>query len=310
MDELSPIEIEGADAEFETTPELEANSDLAFEPRSEGPEFSEFGDPPRRRGPWLWLVPILLLLAAAIGWWFWSQQHHPTEPARATLDPAPAAAVPIPTPASPEPEPPFVVPAMAESDAVIAQLVSTLSAHPELTRWLATDALVERFVAAIDNIAEGESPRVHVAFAGPKSGFKVEKTGSEVTIDPASYQRYDTFTAVVRSLDTAGTARLLRNLEPLLNEGYRNLGYPEGSFRDTFFNAVDELLAVPVRDTPLQLKSKILSYHYRDPELEKLTDAQKHLLRMGPENIRAIQAKLRELRTALLAGVESVSPAK
>ncbi len=310
MDELSPIEIEATDPRLETTPDFGANSDLEFEPRSEETEFSELDEPPRRRAPWPWWIPVLLLLAAALGWWFWLQRRPPTEPAKATLEPAPSAVAPTPEPTTAEPEPAFVVPSMAQSDPVIAELVSTLSAHPELTRWLANDALVERFVATIDNIAEGASPRAHLEFAGPKSGFKTLKTGNGVTIDPASYQRYDTITAVVLSLDTAGTARLLRNLEPLLDEGYRDLGYPEGSFRTTFFKAMDELLAVPVRDTPIQLKAKILSYHYRDPELETLTDAQKHLLRMGPKNIRAIQAKLRELKTALLAGVESVSPAK
>jgi hypothetical protein len=36
-----------------------------------------------------------------------------------------------------------------------------------------------------------------------------------------------------------------------------------------------------------------------DPELESLSQAQKHLLRMGPENILRIQSKLRELAKAL-----------
>jgi hypothetical protein len=40
-------------------------------------------------------------------------------------------------------------------------------------------------------------------------------------------------------------------------------------------------------------------YVYTAPELEGLSRAQKHLLRMGPGNVRVIQAKLRELRTAL-----------
>jgi hypothetical protein len=44
-----------------------------------------------------------------------------------------------------------------------------------------------------------------------------------------------------------------------------------------------------------------------DPDLENLTAAQKHLLRMGPENIRVIQAKLREIAQAL--GFEIQEPA-
>jgi hypothetical protein len=36
-----------------------------------------------------------------------------------------------------------------------------------------------------------------------------------------------------------------------------------------------------------------------DPELESLSDAKKHLLRMGPDNVGAIQAKMREIAIAL-----------
>jgi hypothetical protein len=38
-----------------------------------------------------------------------------------------------------------------------------------------------------------------------------------------------------------------------------------------------------------------VSYKYDDPKLEALTLAQKQLLRMGPRNVRLIQAKLREM---------------
>ena len=42
-----------------------------------------------------------------------------------------------------------------------------------------------------------------------------------------------------------------------------------------------------------------IGYAYVDPRLESLSAAQKQLLRMGPENVRTIQAKLREIALAL-----------
>ena len=49
------------------------------------------------------------------------------------------------------------------------------------------------------------------------------------------------------------------------------------------------------------LNTYSLSYELRDPQLESLSDAQKHLLRMGPRNVETIQAKLRAIRQALVA---------
>ena len=42
------------------------------------------------------------------------------------------------------------------------EVANELSSHPRLTSWLATDELIRKLVAAIDNIAEGESPRPHL----------------------------------------------------------------------------------------------------------------------------------------------------
>jgi hypothetical protein len=40
-------------------------------------------------------------------------------------------------------------------------------------------------------------------------------------------------------------------------------------------------------------------YQFTDPRLERLSGAQKQLLRMGPRNVRIVQDKLREVARAL-----------
>lgn len=40
-------------------------------------------------------------------------------------------------------------------------------------------------------------------------------------------------------------------------------------------------------------------YEYPDEEIEGLSPAQRHLLRMGPRNVQRIQEKLREIQRAL-----------
>ena len=52
-------------------------------------------------------------------------------------------------------------------------------------------------------------------------------------------------------------------------------------------------------DVPISFEQGGTTYLMVDPLLEELSPAQKHLLRMGPENLQLIQAKLREIALAL-----------
>jgi hypothetical protein len=47
------------------------------------------------------------------------------------------------------------------------------------------------------------------------------------------------------------------------------------------------------------VKKGVVTYIYADSRLENLSEAQKHLLRTGPENVRIIQEKLREIALEL-----------
>ncbi len=101
------------------------------------------------------------------------------------------------------------------------------------------------------------------------------------------------------SLDVKQCVSLFRALKPLCQEAYRDLGYPDQDFEQTILRAISELLETPVVEGDIVLEKAVLNYVMRDPELESLSDAQKHLLRMGPENVGAIQAKMREMAVGL-----------
>jgi hypothetical protein len=196
-----------------------------------------------------------------------------------------------------EVEPPLEVD-LNKSDPVIRDLIKGITSNPRLGNWAKTNDLVLKFVAGIDNIANGQSPRAQVDFFTLAEGFHVVERNGRTYLDPASYDRYNTVAEVFDSLDTEGTVRLYKQLNPLIQEAYRDLGYPDTNFEDTLTKAVVELLKVPVVKDVL-VEKKIISYAMVDPELESLSQAQKHLLRMGPENILRIQAKLREFALAL-----------
>ncbi len=185
------------------------------------------------------------------------------------------------------------------SDAVIRELAAVLSARPELAAWLVNDDLVRRFVASVNNIADGKNPRQHLEFLGLEEGFQAIDRDGRTIIDPASYGRYDAIVAVFVSLDTDGTAALYAELTPLIDDAYAEIAPPGSRFEDRLGAAIDELLEVPVLSGDVELQPKVLTFSYSDNELESLSPMQRQLLRMGPDNVRAVQAKLVELRSAL-----------
>ena len=71
------------------------------------------------------------------------------------------------------------------------------------------------------------------------------------------------------------------------------------SFDETMATALDNLLSVDVPEEPVEVQSYEGVYVYRDPALEALTPAEKHLLRFGPENALAMQSKLDALAVAI-----------
>ena len=185
------------------------------------------------------------------------------------------------------------------SDVIVRELVSELSANPKLAAWLANDDLVRRFVATVDNVANGISPTTQLGFMRPKGKFEVVKKGDEITVDPKSYARYDLATQVFVSLDTEGSVALYRELEPLIDDAYAEISPPGSRFSDRLDAAIEELLEVTPPSGNPTLKPKVVTYVYVDESLEDLSGAQRQLLRMGPDNVMLVKAKLRDLQAAL-----------
>ena len=93
--------------------------------------------------------------------------------------------------------------------------------------------------------------------------------------------------------------------KPLALEAYRELGYLDQPFDATFAKAIDVLLRTPVVEGRIGLNADSVNYSYVDRRLEALAPAQKQLLRMGPQNARKVQNKLRELARAMKLPIDS-----
>jgi hypothetical protein len=186
-----------------------------------------------------------------------------------------------------------------KSDETVRNLIGELSSNSTFAQWLKNKDLVRKFVAAVDNIANGQSPRPQMDFFTPFGGFTTLVKSGQIYIDPSSYDRYNIVADVFDSVSTAGCARLYGSFRPLFQQAYRELGYPKEDFHMTVLRAIVEILKTPVVDEAIALEKSVTTYAMRDLKLEELSPAQKHLLRMGPENLQLIQAKLREVALAL-----------
>ena len=199
-----------------------------------------------------------------------------------------------------------VLPPLDESDALVRQLVAAISSHPRVAAWLATDDLIRNFTATVHDISAGMTPASRLKALAPGGSFRTSGSSGELRVDPASYRRYDSLAAAVASVDAAGASRLYGTLKPRIEDAYAEQGFPDVPFDRTLERAIIRLLETPVVESPpaVELRGGE-AFAYADGRLERLSAAQKQLLRMGPRNTRLIQEKLRELAVAL-----GISPAR
>jgi DUF3014 family protein len=245
-------------------------------------------------GPWIGVALLVASAAAAIYLAFggWLTARRPA--AEATAPPAEKAPAPLGSPSG------TPLPPLDASDALVRQLVAQLSSHPRVAAWLATDNRIRNFTVVVTNIAQGKAPATLVPALRPTmGGFIATERGSDLYINPKSYDRYTSVAEAVVSIDPAGSARLYGTLKPRIEEAYSELGEPEAMFDRMLERAIVLLLSTPVPDDPIAVEPKGIGYRFANDKLESLAPAQKELLRMGPQNARAIQRQLREIALAL-----------
>ncbi len=250
----------------------------------------------RSKPPIAAIVGVVVALLLVIGGiWYWVQR----DPGVEEVGPEPAAPPPAAEAPVEEELEPLDLPELSASDEFVRGMVGRLSQHPQLAAWLVTDDLVQRFVAVVVDLAGNSNPAASVRFMAPDQSFRSQEVGGVRRIDPDSYRRYDLLAATFASLDTRGTVRLYRQLRPLIDEAWEDLGVPDVTFDEALTMAIRNLIEAEVRDEPPRVERVDGIYVFSDPALENRRGAEKALLRMGPENTRRIQAKLRELAREL-----------
>ncbi len=246
----------------------------------------------------------LIIVAALAAFLVMRRQDRPgTAAADPASGPSGKEAVQSRSPLGPD-VPPRELPPLDLTDTIVRELVGALSSRPELAAWLATDGLIRNFVASVDAVANGATPSAQLQRLAPARPFAVHSRGDAAIIDARSYERYDGIAATVEGLDAQGLARVYATLRPRLQDAYRELGYPEGNVDAAVERAIGRLLDAPILEREVEVHRALVFYQFVDPRIERLSAAQKQLLRMGPRNQRLVQDKLRAVGRAL--GIASI----
>ena len=252
-------------------------------------------------------VAALVFVLAAVGVYYLRSRNQPLPAApspsvaAAPLSAGPGVAHPLPAgagnaaAAAPLPE-------LAESDAPLRDALGQISSADAVKDFLTPQDLVRKIVVTIDNL-----PRQKVAVdkrpANPVAGsFLANGDELHASLDQHNFDRYKPMVAAVSKLDAKQLGALYIHYYPLFQESYQNLGYPNGYFNDRLVEVIDNLLATPEPKGPIELVRPNVMYTYADPALESRSAGQKLLIRMGPENAKAIKEKLTELRAVITAG--------
>jgi hypothetical protein len=253
------------------------------------------GSPRQEPGsPLRWIVIVVVLIAAIAAGWFFVQSRRQA----AEQEPAAREAAAAVQNGSGSNVPAIELPPLDETDTLVRTLASGLSSHPLLVKWLATDGVIRRFTVVIDNIAYGRPVRRQLTEVTPAGPFRVTGRG-EMRADPRNYPRYAPLTAAMESIDPVRAAEMYSMLRPRIEEAYLELGRGV-SFDRALEQAIIALLqAPPIRGDEALVPAKTVGYAFSNPQLERLTPAQKHLLRMGPDHAPRVQAKLRDIALAL-----------
>jgi len=237
-----------------------------------------------RRRRWL-LIPVVAGVIAALVYFVWIARR----PAP-NAQPAPTTSteIPVGAPATlvlpDEPLPP-----VAYSDGFIRRIVGLLSAHPTLTRWLASEGLVTRTALAVEQAGDGRTPLEPFGFAKPAARAATIARGQDLIIDPASHRRWDDLAATVLSVDPQQAAQVYGHVRPLFVETYRGMGHPDGNFDAAIGRAAGRVLATPVLQEPIAVEARRGYVEHRSIELRSLPAVSRQLLLMGPANVQRLQ---------------------
>ncbi|MFK2905376.1 DUF3014 domain-containing protein [Dyella ginsengisoli] len=268
-----------------------------------------------------WVIAAIALLVIAGAAYFLAQRARQadTKPASsvapAASSPAPASTAPAiahpiaqadsgPTPASTAP-----LPALADSDANVADSLIALAKGGDIGAWLVRQSIIPRIVATVDALPHSDMGRFILPVKPAKGSLQMEQANGQSVIGAANAARYAPYMQAMAGVDSQALVDWYVHYYPLFQQAYVELGYPRAYFNDRLIAVIDHLLAAPEPTQPLIVAPYKQAYAFADPALQGLSVGQKAMVRIGPANEAAVKAKLRDVRARLVGSGLHAAPA-
>lgn len=184
------------------------------------------------------------------------------------------------------------------ADKMRKTFISNAKSVSENELWLefaAREDVLLRCVKAVDAVAAGYCPTEALDFLKPKTPFTATTNALGLLVVAAeAISRFQDAVDAFRSIDTKAAAELYTEIEPLLDEIFHSLGYPE---TETFRSKLTEACTVILKTPAMKGEGALVHvagqlYRYANPQLEGLLPVQKLLMRLGEKNREEIRKKV------------------
>ena len=221
-----------------------------------------------------------------------------------TLPELPAVELPEAAP-SIEPEPaPVTLPSLDESDIWLQEKLPSITWRKELLKLVIDEDIIRRFVVFTDNFAQGVIAYEHSPLVKPTVGFsareiKYDDGAVELLWDESATRRFSLYVDLLRSIDSDTLVQWYYEMKPLVDEAYRELGYPDDEFTYVLQDAIARVLDMEVPKGEFALERPSVMFKFENEDIESLDDADKLLLRLGKDNLLVIKSILLEINEKL-----------
>lgn len=218
----------------------------------------------------------------------------PSAPAEVTNEEDTPATIAEPVPSLPP------LPALNESDKALSADLLALNWKAGLAALFNREEMIRHFVVTVDNVAQGQLVAGQPVLMKPASGYQVEEiTQNRFKVANSNPERYEPYIQLLESVPARQLLALKQRYQPLLDEAFAELGYPDVTFDQRLRQAIALLLATPTAPIAAELIRPSVMYTYADEQLEALPEAQKQVLRLSPAQQQRFKALLTTYQQAL-----------